>query len=214
MYKTILKPTEAEIEIKKSRFIANSIPVKTEAEAKTYIETIKKEHHSARHHVYVYLLGEDSKRYKNERYSEDGEPHGTAAIPIIEMYKKEGISNICTVVTRYFGGIKLGTGGLVRAYTAATKAALADNLVIVGEYQHIFLTVDYQQHGKVEYSIKKSQSYLIDSQFSDKVVLELYIASDLATALITEIKTITADKVGIKKETVYGTIVNGKFQCQ
>ncbi len=213
MYKTILEPKTAEIEIKKSKFIATSIPVKTESEAKAFVDKIKKEHHNARHNVYIYLIGDNTENYEHERYSGDGEPHGTAAIPVLDMYKKEGISNICTVITRYFGGIKLGTGGLVRAYTGAAKESIVD-LVEVGAFEHLFITIDYHHHGKAEYIIQQSDSHYIGAEFTDKVKLELYISEELADSLIGDLMEATARTAIIDKSAVYGAIVQGKLITQ
>ncbi len=208
MYKTILEPFINEIVIKKSRFIADTIPVSTEEEAKVHIDAVKKNHHTATHNVYVYLLGEN---YDVERYSGDGEPHGTAAIPVLDMYKKSKITNLCVVITRYFGGIKLGTGGLVRAYTGAAKEGLDERIVIVDSYRYLSITIEYFQHGKVEYLIKQRQCFVIGSDFSDKVLIKLYISEESADELIKEILLVTASTAKIEQQSVYGTIVKGKF---
>ena len=121
-YKTILTQAEAEIVEKKSRFIATVRPVKTEEEAKAFIEEMKKKYWNATHNVFAYQIGE---RNELQRFSDDGEPQGTSGAPIVQMLVAQGITNVVVVVTRYFGGIKLGTGGLVRAYTSSAKLGLA-----------------------------------------------------------------------------------------
>ena len=110
---------ESEYIEKRSSFIGRVMPVYSEDEAREFIESIKKKHHDARHNCWCYIIKDGP-----ERYSDDGEPQGTAGIPMMEVFKKEGITNVVCVVTRYFGGILLGTGGLLRAYTKAAKDAL------------------------------------------------------------------------------------------
>ena len=112
-------PGEAEYDEKRSRFIAHICPVKTEEEARDFIAEMKKNYHDARHNCWCYIIHEGA-----ERYSDDGEPQGTAGIPMLEVFRKEGISDFVCVVTRYFGGVLLGAGGLLRAYTKAAKDAL------------------------------------------------------------------------------------------
>jgi uncharacterized YigZ family protein len=122
-YRTIAGEGSSEIVVDRSRFIAYLRPVRTRAEAELFFEEVRRRHHGARHNVPCFVIGPDM----NEQWSsEDGEPQGTAGAPMLQLLVSEGVTNIAAVVTRYFGGIKLGTGGLVRAYTAALKAALAD----------------------------------------------------------------------------------------
>ena len=121
MYKTILKDAKAEIEIKKSIFIGHAFFVKSEEEALEILGKVKEEHRSATHNCHAYIIGEDG---LTQRYSDDGEPSGTAGIPILEVLKKEDMRNVLVIVTRYFGGTKLGAGGLVRAYTEGVVKAL------------------------------------------------------------------------------------------
>ena len=121
MYKTILKDGKAEIEIKKSIFIGHAFFVKSEEGALEILDRIKEEHRSATHNCHAYIIGEDG---LTQRYSDDGEPSGTAGIPMLEVLKKEDMRNVLVIVTRYFGGTKLGAGGLVRAYTEGVVKAL------------------------------------------------------------------------------------------
>jgi uncharacterized YigZ family protein len=126
-YRTIEGEGSAEIVVEKSRFIAYMRPVRSRDEAEIFFAEIRRRHHDARHNVPCFVAGEDM----NERWSsEDGEPQGTAGAPMLRLLVSEGVTNAAAVVTRYFGGVKLGTGGLVRAYTAALKAALADAGVV------------------------------------------------------------------------------------
>jgi uncharacterized YigZ family protein len=126
-YRTIGGEGSAEIVVEKSRFIAYLRPVRSRDEAEVFFAEIRRRHRDARHNVPCFIVGEDM----NERWSsEDGEPQGTAGAPMLRLLVSEGITDTAVVVTRYFGGVKLGTGGLVRAYTAALKAALADAGVV------------------------------------------------------------------------------------
>ena len=120
-YKTILEEAEEEIVEKKSRFIATVRPVKTEDEARAFIEEMKKKYWDARHNVFAYQIGE---RNELQRFSDDGEPQGTAGMPVLNVLKGEDVKDTAVVVTRYFGGTLLGTGGLVRAYGKAAKEGL------------------------------------------------------------------------------------------
>ncbi|GKT37685.1 Impact family like protein, partial [Aduncisulcus paluster] len=147
-YKTIFDYGEAEDIINKSRFIGYAKPVETEEEAVAFVEEIKKKHKDATHNVPVYLVGE---KFEIQRYSDDGEPSGTAGVPVLSMLKNEGITNLALVITRYFGGIKLGTGGLVRAYTHAAKIAVeAARVVEKKVYRELHVVLDYTLHGKFQ----------------------------------------------------------------
>ena len=138
-YKTIAAPAEAEIVEKKSRFIGQIAPVSTEEEALAFIAEVKAAHRMARHNVYAYVL-----RGGRVRYTDDGEPAKTAGMPTLEAIQHAGLEDVAVVVTRYFGGILLGTGGLVRAYTDATKAAIeAADIVTVSVCVDIVLEVPY-----------------------------------------------------------------------
>jgi uncharacterized YigZ family protein len=122
-YRTVGGEGSAELVVERSRFIAYLRPVRTREEAEAFFAEIRKRHHGAKHNVPCFVLGRDM----GERWSsEDGEPQGTAGAPMLQLLVSEGVTDVAAVVTRYFGGVKLGTGGLVRAYTAALKAALAD----------------------------------------------------------------------------------------
>ncbi len=174
-YKTAEKYAEAETIIEKSRFIGYVQPVDNEDQAEAFVSMIKSRHKDATHNVPVYLIGED---YKVQRYSDDGEPSGTAGIPVLEMLKKEGITNIAMVITRYFGGIKLGTGGLVRAYTNAAKLAL-DHANIIKKIEHQLnkVNIDYTFLGKVQSELLNKGYIIKDIEFSDHVGIFVYSQS-------------------------------------
>lgn len=173
-FKTIYLEAVSETVINKSRFIAYSKPVLDEIDAIQFIEQIKKKHWDATHNVPVYLLGEN---YSTQRYSDDGEPSGTAGVPILEMLKKEGVTNLCIVVTRYFGGVKLGTGGLVRAYTESAKEVLLASKIVDKKVKQLLkCNVDYHMHGKIQNFILNQEDIILkDTIFTDDVTILIYV---------------------------------------
>lgn len=172
-YRTIYKMGEDEILIKKSRFIGYAMPVETEDEAIKFIEEIKTKHRDATHNVYAYVLGEDN---NIQRYSDDGEPSGTAGIPALEVIKKEDLRNVAVVVTRYFGGKKLGTGGLIRAYTKGAKIGLEAGIIIDKIlFRKVKVRINYTIYGMVENYLINKGIYIEDTIFDDAVNLILYI---------------------------------------
>lgn len=187
-YRTILGEAEHEIVIKKSRFIGHVKPVNSENEAQEFVEKIKKKYFNARHNVPVYVIGH---KYELQRYSDDGEPSGTAGVPILEMLKKENITNVAIVITRYFGGVKLGTGGLVRAYTQSAKETLLKiGIVDVEEYTLLGIECDYNLHGKIQNHIMNGYYIVEGTEFKENVIMSVYCKpydiDDLSEA-ITEI---------------------------
>ena len=147
--KIIYKEGEGEIEEKKSRFIAHVYPVQSEEQAVSYINEVKKKYWDARHNCYAYVLGEDA---GFQRFSDDGEPQGTAGKPILDIIMKSGIYNCLIIVTRYFGGTLLGTGGLIRAYQAASKEGLEHSTVLsVSDGVLAQIDADYNSIGKIQY---------------------------------------------------------------
>lgn len=173
-YKTIEKKAQVEFKVKKSRFISYMTPVDTKEKAEEFIDAISKKNHDATHNVPVYIIGAEG---SIEKYSDDGEPAGTAGLPVLEMFRKENLSNIAIVITRYFGGTKLGTGGLVRAYTKSAKMALESaNVIEKREYIKTSFTLDYTLHGKINnYILNNSELILHDTKFTDEVELIIYV---------------------------------------
>ena len=148
-YKTVYQGGEAEIIEKKSRFIATVKPIKSDEEAIAFIESLKKKYWNATHNCSAYVIGE---QFQIQRYSDDGEPSGTAGRPMLDVLLGEEIHDVAVVVTRYFGGTLLGTGGLVRAYSGSTKAGLAASKVIVKMHgQKLTVQTDYTGLGKIQY---------------------------------------------------------------
>jgi uncharacterized YigZ family protein len=171
-YRTVKRQASAEIVIKKSRFIGHAKPVESEEEAVAFIELIKKEHWSATHNCSAYVVGE---RDQFQKQSDDGEPSGTAGKPILEVIRQQGLKNTVVVVTRYFGGIMLGAGGLIRAYTDATVEGLAAaEPVTLGLHREVLVEIDYTWHGKVENELRGKGTMLGETQFTDKVTLSCW----------------------------------------
>ena len=167
-YKTVLQDAEAEMIERKSRFIGYCRPVKTQDEAINFINEIRAMHRQATHNVYAYVLREDNIM----RYSDDGEPAGTAGVPVLEVIKKEGLTDVAVVVTRYFGGILLGAGGLVRAYGKSAKLGIDAAVRIEKLYCELFLVrCDYSTYGKIEYLINTEGYILKDCAFENDVCL-------------------------------------------
>lgn len=173
-YATVTREAETEYIIEKSRFIGYVKPIKTEEEAQEFIAIVKKKNWNASHNVPVYLLGAD---YHAQKFSDDGEPQGTAGLPIMTMLKNKEITDLVVVVTRYFGGVKLGTGGLVRAYTHAAQLALeAAGVVEMITHTEITLTIDYTLLGKLQnYLSNHSDIRLADTLYTDLVTLKLHV---------------------------------------
>ncbi|QDS37375.1 YigZ family protein [Brevibacillus brevis] len=172
-YKTIAGYGEDYIVIERSRFIGYAQRVTTEEEATAFIAMIKKKHWDATHNCSAFVIGEND---QIQRSSDDGEPSGTAGKPILESIKKNGVKDTVVVVTRYFGGIKLGAGGLVRAYTAGTVTALkAAKIVVHTLHQTISVSVDYTWWGKVENELRLGEHRVSSTDFTDKVTAHVLI---------------------------------------
>ncbi|WP_219839026.1 YigZ family protein [Paenibacillus sp. R14(2021)] len=168
-YRTLRQQGSQEIVIKKSRFIGYGKPVASEAEAVAFIEELKKLHWNATHNCSAYVIGE---RDECQKQSDDGEPSGTAGKPILEVIKHQGLKNVVIVVTRYFGGIMLGAGGLIRAYTdgAVTAIAAAEPITKL-LHREVIVDVDYTWYGKLENEFHARNVRIGDTAFSDRVVI-------------------------------------------
>lgn len=193
-YRVLLEGGEGEIVEKKSRFIATIRRVETEEEAIAFIEEMKKKYWDARHNCSAFVIGT---RGELTRCSDDGEPSGTAGRPMLEVLLGEGIRNIAVVVTRYFGGVLLGTGGLVRAYTQAVKEGLLNCSVgtMVHGYE-VLLNTDYNGIGKVLYLLGQYGLEPTDSDYGVDVTLQLRIADTQAERLKKELIEATSGKIG------------------
>ncbi|NLM65802.1 MAG: YigZ family protein [Enterococcus sp.] len=166
-YRTIRTDGQVEIEIKKSRFICFAKRVSSEEEAREYIQAIKKEHWKANHNCSAYILG---KKAEVLRSSDDGEPSGTAGVPMLEVLKNNQLVDVVVVVTRYFGGIKLGAGGLIRAYSSAVSTTLEEiGIVEATPQQEIFATVDYSLSGKLQHFLETNDYTIKETLFLENV---------------------------------------------
>ena len=171
-YRTLHEFGTDEITIEKSVFIGYAKPIKSEEEALEFINEIKKKHKDATHNVWAYTVG---KNMNIQRYSDDGEPQGTAGIPTLEVIKKEDLRDVVVVVTRYFGGTKLGAGGLVSAYTKGTKLGLeAGKIIYKVMYQEVKVKIDYTQLGKVQNELMNLGYFIKDTVYEDNVEIVVY----------------------------------------
>lgn len=181
VYKTIQKEGYIEEEIKKSRFICYLKRVQSEEEARQFIQAIKKEHHKANHNCSAFILGEEA---SSKRSSDDGEPSGTAGIPILTVLENHGLTNVVAVVTRYFGGIKLGAGGLIRAYAGAVSRAVKEiGMVEIKELEGIRVILTYAQYQDLGQFLIEHQLREIDTCFTDRVETLLFVEPHQVEAL-------------------------------
>ena len=172
-YKTLMKRGSDEFIINKSRFIGYGAPAETEEEALAFLAEIRKKHADATHNCYAYIIG---RNMGVMRYSDDGEPGGTAGMPIIEVMKNRGVVNACVVVTRYFGGVLLGAGGLVRAYTQGAVTAIdACGIGVMHPTARYMMDVPYPMLSRVEYFLKSAPVIVEDKDFSDVITLTLLV---------------------------------------
>lgn len=172
-YQTVKETGAHEIIIQKSRFIAHFNRVQTEEEAQSYIEKIKKEHWNANHNCSAYLIGE---RDEIQKANDDGEPSGTAGVPMLEVLKKRQLKDTVVVVTRYFGGIKLGAGGLIRAYGGSVSEGLNAIGVVERSLMNIIHTeIDYHWLGKVEHALRESSYRMKGTDYVEKVDVQTYV---------------------------------------
>jgi uncharacterized YigZ family protein len=196
-YKTVAGYGEDEIVIERSRFIGYAQRVTTEEEATAFIAMIKKKHWDATHNCSAFVIGEND---QIQRSSDDGEPSGTAGKPILECIKKNGCKDTVVVVTRYFGGIKLGAGGLVRAYTAGTVTALkAAGIVARLLHQEVIVSVDYHWWGKVENELRLKSHRVADTVYTDKVTVHVLIPHGEEDAFIEQMIDMTNGQADIAR---------------
>ena len=174
-YKTVYESGEGELVEKKSRFIATVRPVKTEEEANQFVEEMRKKYWDARHNCWAFILGE---RQEFKRCSDDGEPSQTAGKPMMDVLTGAGLTDVAVVVTRYFGGTLLGTGGLVRAYSGAVQEGLKNSTVIT-KYLGVKLSVttDYNGVGKLQYLFGQKEIPILSADYTDKVVFTVLVES-------------------------------------
>ncbi|WP_099203326.1 YigZ family protein [Miniphocaeibacter massiliensis] len=209
-YNSILKKEIIETEIKKSRFIGYSCPVETEEEALKFVEYIKSENPQARHNCFAYIIGE---KKLTQRYSDDGEPSGTAGIPILDIIKKKDITDICIVVTRYFGGILLGAGGLIRAYSNAANDVVNKSIIVEKKYFSSFtLKIDYNSYGRILNYLEENGVYIKNKQYEEDVSLNVFIEEEKEENLRKNLLDLTSGNIQIlfNKKNLMNTI-NGQL---
>lgn len=214
-YKTIYEGGIGEIVEKKSRFIATVRLVETEEEALAFIEEMKKKYWDARHNWFVYSVGANR---EYTRCSDDGEPSGTAGRPMLDVVLGEDIYNVAVVVTRYFGGVLLGTGGLVRAYSKAVQEGLKNSQIIEKQYGiSLEVTTDYTGIGKIQYIAGENKLPILDSEYTDKVVLKILVPNAEVGRIEKVITEGTNGKAIMRKEKdLYFAVLDGEvllFDC-
>lgn len=172
-FRTIKEDGQVQEEIKKSRFICHIKRVTTEDEARNFIQAVKKEHYKATHNCSAFILGE---RSEMKRSSDDGEPSGTAGVPMLGVLENHQLTNVCAVVTRYFGGIKLGAGGLIRAYAGSVALAIKEiGSVHIKEQLGLRLTLSYSQYQELPNFLKAKQLQEQDTAFTDQVQTTIFV---------------------------------------
>ncbi len=209
-YKVVYRGGQKEIIEKKSRFIASVIPIESENDALDTIEHFRKKYWNATHNCFAYVLG---KHHELQRFSDDGEPSGTAGKPILDVLLGEEIHNCLIVVTRYFGGTLLGTGGLVRAYSRSAKEALLESAVInkiLGK--KILLNMDYNTVGKIQYILAQNEIFVIDTIYKEDVDMYIVVPVDEISRLDKLIMEATSARVqGKELDTVYIAKLDSEF---
>ena len=196
-YRMLSKGAQAELVEKKSRFIATIRPVSSEEEAVAFIEEMKKKYYDARHNCSAFVIGSKGEL---TRSSDDGEPSGTAGRPMLEVLTGSGIRNIAVVVTRYFGGILLGTGGLVRAYSGAVKMALEQCETITRRYGvQMLIKTDYNGVGKIQYLLGSKDVVIQDSVYAADVQMTVLVPIEEYDRLCKELVEATNGRVGLEE---------------
>ena len=210
-YKTVYRGCTAEIVEKKSRFIAHSAHVESEEEALAFIEQIKKQYWDARHNCHAFSVGVTN---ETARCSDDGEPAQTAGKPMLDVLMGQQLKNTVVVVTRYFGGTLLGTGGLVRAYSAAVQEGLKESLIIEKFLcRRVRMSMDYTMLGKMQYLAAKLNLMILDTLYTEGVEMQLLVPDTQYAAFIKEVTEASNGKVVPESEGLcYGADVEGKIE--
>ena len=197
-YKTIIEAGMGEIVEKKSHFIGYVRHTESEEEALAFINEIRKKHYDARHNCFAYCVDGEQ---QTQRFSDDGEPGGTAGQPILEVIKGNELCDVCIVVTRYFGGTLLGTGGLVRAYTDAAKACIENTQVLAKRRMiPMKLHTSYTDFGKIQYLLASEEIPIIDSEYGEDVCVHVEIFVDDADEVKKKLIEVTAARIIIDEE--------------
>ena len=197
-YITVKKRAQDSFEEKKSEFIGYVKRVTTEEEAKEFVAEIRGMHKQARHNCFAYVVGQNM---GTQRYSDDGEPQGTAGIPILEVIKKQGITDCAVVVTRYFGGILLGTGGLTRAYIKGASIAIeAAGVVEKVDGTRVGIEIEYDLYGKIQYLCGQNNWHIEDTEFAEGVKIYILLENSELEKLEKEVTEATSAKAKITKD--------------
>ena len=209
-YKTVYEGGTGEIVEKKSRFIANVRPVETEEEALAFIEEMKKKYWDARHNCSAYILGE---RQEQMRCSDDGEPSQTAGKPMMDVLDGAGLTNTAVVVTRYFGGTLLGTGGLVRAYSAAVQEGLKNSRIITKYWgTELLVGTDYNGIGKLQYLFGQRQIPILDAEYTDQVQFTVLVPVSRVQEIRKAVTEATSGQAAVEeKRNLYFAEVDGEY---
>ncbi len=211
-YQTVYEGGAGEIVEKKSRFIATVRPVETEAEALAFVEEMKKKYWDARHNCFAYVLGE---RQEIMRCSDDGEPSQTAGKPMMDVLTGAGLTNTAVVVTRYFGGTLLGTGGLVRAYSAAVQEGLKNSRIITRcSGTRIGIRTDYNGIGKIQYLFGQKQIPMMDAEYAEKVYFAVLVPISRVQEITKAVTEATSGQAVIEEEgNLYYAVLDGEYVC-
>ena len=194
-YKTVEKEASDFFIEKKSKFIGYAKPVKTQEDALEFISEIKSKHWDATHNVYAYVLRENN----IQRYSDDGEPSGTAGVPVLDVMLKESLVDVCVVATRYFGGTLLGAGGLVRAYSHTSKIALeAAGIITMAQCSVMSAEVDYSFYDRLNILLSDFSAEILDTSFSDKVCVEFSVKENIVDLLNAKMIDVSNGKYALK----------------
>lgn len=197
-FRTIKEDGQVQEEIKKSRFICHIKRVTTEDEARNFIQAVKKEHYKATHNCSAFILGE---RSETKRSSDDGEPSGTAGVPMLGVLENHQLTNVCAVVTRYFGGIKLGAGGLIRAYAGSVALAIKEiGIVHIKEQLGLRLTLSYSQYQELPNFLKAKQLQEQDTAFTDQVQTTIFVDKDDKDSVIESLIELFNGKIDIVEQ--------------
>lgn len=197
-FRTIKEDGQVQEEIKKSRFICHIKRVTTEDEARNFIQSVKKEHYKATHNCSAFILGE---RSEMKRSSDDGEPNGTAGVPMLGVLENHQLTNVCAVVTRYFGGIKLGAGGLIRAYAGSVALAIKEiGSVHIKEQLGLRLTLSYSQYQELPNFLKAKQLQEQDTAFTDQVQTTIFVDKDDKDSVIESLIELFNGKIDIVEQ--------------
>ena len=195
-YNTILRTGYGTCEEKRSRFLGEAIPIRTAEEAAAHLSRIRKEYYDARHHCNAFVLGQ---KREVKKASDDGEPSGTAGLPILKVIEGRSCTNLLVVVTRYFGGTLLGTGGLVRAYTAAAQRALEDaGVVCMRAGETMELVMDYSFLSAVQYYLEKTSIQTAGIDYADRVVCRVIVPSQQCSAVRDKMQVISGGKIAVR----------------